>query len=183
MSRTGAQAGLQPSPHQLVPRLCGQPGLGVDKDTARSSGEMFWMETFFIPWCPEMGWWDRGTALGPGTGRANPGGDCGWAGLWRGSCSGYWAWSRLTYSNVAEVGDGLAFVGGHHDRWCHCRTPQLQVQGVVRTGGEGCADVPRLPALVLLTPATMPFPLGPQIWVGTVTFWKTPPHPLPEHRT
>lgn len=46
------------------------------------------METFFMPWCPEMGWWNQGTAPGPGVGCRNPGGDCGraeslgWGCLW-----------------------------------------------------------------------------------------------------
>lgn len=55
-----------PPPPQLLPPTPAShlgprelPGLGVDKDTVRSSGEMFWMETFFMPRCPEIGWWSQ----------------------------------------------------------------------------------------------------------------------------
>lgn len=47
---------------------------------------------------------------------------------------GGWAQSGLTYSDVAEVRDGPAFVRRHYDGRCHRWTPQLQVQGVVGAG-------------------------------------------------
>lgn len=84
-------------------------------------------------------------------------GTCGPGSLWVGG----WARAGLTYSDVAEVAGGLAFVGCHYDGWCHRWTPQLQVQGVVGTGGrqgELVALGPCPPRLVPAHPATVPLP-------------------------
>lgn len=119
------RAGRSPLPDPCGPRE--PPTPATDKDTWRSSGQMFWMETFFRPWCPERG---RVMAPGLGVGYGSPPG-AGGGFTWR---AGPARWGH-TYSDVTEVGDGLAFVGRHHDGWRHRRTPQLQVQGVMGTGG------------------------------------------------
>lgn len=151
----------------------------VDEDTARSSGEMFWMETFSMPQCPE-------TVCGRVV-RVGVGAWVVWGGtgsLWGGCWGGAQAQLGLTYSNITEVGDCLAFVGCHHDGRCHSWTPQLQVQRVVGTGGRQGVLVALCPCSL---PAGPPAPApgvpapGPQIWVGgrigTVTFRLTMSHP------
>lgn len=125
-------AALHQTPLSPCSRL---PGPGMDKDTSRRSGEMFWMETFFMPRCPETGESGHCPGLGGGMGaQAVMGclGPYGW-----GMAVGGWARSGHTYSDVAEVSDGLAFVGRHHDGWCYRWTPQLQVHGAVGTEVAG----------------------------------------------
>lgn len=76
-----------PHPPRPCYNLPGRRG----QDTSRSSGEMFWMETFFMPRCPEMGGQVTAPGLGVGVGaQVKRGVHGGWA-LMGGEVHGGWA--------------------------------------------------------------------------------------------